>query len=320
MKVVISDYYYESLCQEKSVIEGAGYVLEAYRSSTEEELIQRAANCDALIVQFCPVTPRTIKAMKRCKVIVRYAVGYETIDLEAADSAGIAVCNVPDYCREDVADHALMLLLACAKGLPVYLDAVRHGKWDYTVAKPLRRLSESQVGLIGFGEIAQRVAEKLQGFHAKLCAYDPYADADKAAALGVRLVDLDTLYAQSDFISLHCPLTPQTKQMLDRAAFSKMKTGTILVNTARGGLVNEEALLNALADGRIAAAGLDVMNEEPASPEHPLLNHPRVLVTPHIGWYSESSVSELQRKAAEEAVRVLQGRRPLHMVNHPRDV
>lgn len=316
-KVVISDYYYETIDQEKTIMEAAGFKLEAYRTSTEEELIQRAEDCDALIVQFCPVTRNVIKNLKNCKVIVRYAIGYDTIDIAAADEAGIMVCNVPDYCVDDVSTHAVMLLLACAKRLPVYLDAIHRQQWNYAVAKPLHNFSKSCVGLLGFGSIAQQVAKKLGSFGVDLCAYDPYADPQKAKKLNVRLLTQDELYVQSDMISIHCPLNAQTEKMLNAEAFAKMKPGVVLVNTARGGLIDECALIEALDSGRVAAAGLDVLMQESVSLDHPLMKNPRVLITPHIAWYSDESVLELQKKAAQEVVRVLQNEKPLHMVNHP---
>lgn len=318
MKVVISDYYYESIDQEKQIIEEAGFTLEAYRSSTQEELIQRAKDCDALIVQFSPVTRQVIEHLKNCKVIIRYAIGYDIIDVEAASEAGIVVCNVPDYCIDDVSTHAVMLLLACARGLPLYTDSVRNNRWDYAVAKPLYRISQLRVGLMGFGAIAQTVARKLSGFDVEVWACDPYANGEKAEQLGVKLVDRDTLYAGCDAISLHCPLMKQTEKMLNEEVFSKMKPGIILVNTARGGLIDEQALQKALDRGIVAAAGLDVLAQEPINPDHPLLHNPRVMVTPHVAWYSETSVRELQRKAAQEIVRVLQGKPALYMVNRPK--
>lgn len=317
MKVVISDYYYEDLAQEQQILSAAGHTLEAYRSSTEAELIARAQNCDALIVQFAPVTRAVIESMPSCRVIVRYAIGYDTIDLAAADEAGIIVCNVPDYCIDEVSTHALTLLLACAKQLQVYTDSVRNGTWDYTVAKPLHRLSDARVGLVGFGAISQMLAKKLQGLGVSISAYDPYLPPERIRALGAEPVGLDALYAQSDIISLHCPLNAHTAGMLNAAAFSKMKPGVVLVNTARGGLIDEAALKDALEQNIVAAAGLDVLAKEPASPSHPFLHDPRVILTPHVAWYSEESVKALQRKVAEEVARVLRGDAALHMVNHP---
>lgn len=319
MKVVISDFYYESFRQEQEILREAGCTLEAYRSSTEDELISRAWDCDALIVQFCPVTRNVVEHLKNCKVIVRYAIGYDTIDLAAADEAGIAVCNVPDYCVDDVATHAVTLLLACAKRLALYVRSVKQGRWDHREGKPLENFSRSTVGLVGFGAIAQGVAKKLSGFGCQILAYDPFGNPDQAKALGVRLVDLNSLLSQSDYLSLHCPLTKDTARFLDREAFSRMKPGVCIVNTARGGLIDEEALLWALNQGIVASAGLDVLTREPVSSDHPLLQYPNVLLTPHVAWYSEESVQKLQKQVAQEAARVLQGGKPLHMVNHPRE-
>lgn len=318
MKVVIADYYYKDISQERQLITEQGHTLEAYRSSTEEELISRAENCDALIVQFCQVTRRVIHHLKRCKVIVRYAIGYDNIDLNAADEAGIPVCNVPDYCIDEVSTHAVMMLLACSKHMRVYMDAVHNGLWGYSAGEPIKSFSQSSVGLLGFGAISQMVAKKLSGFGVKIYAYDPYMNSKAAEELNVEPVDLDTLYACSDLISVHCPLNTKTEKMINIQTFGKMNPGVAIVNTARGGLIDEDALLLALKKGIVSAAGLDVTMQEPIPKDHPLRNDPRVIITPHIAWYSETSIKLLQKKVAQEVVRVLGGDPPAHMVNHPR--
>ena len=315
--IVISDYYYETLTAEKELLDTDGFRLTAYRNSTEEELLARAADCDALIVQFAPVTKKVISHLTRCRIIVRYAIGVDNIDLAAADEAGIMVCNVPDYCLDEVSTHTAMLLLAVSRNLPLTQHLLRADSCGYQDLRPLKALPDSVVGLIGFGAIARLLAKKLSGFGPRILAYDPYADPACAAELGVELTDLNTLLCHSDLISVHCPLTTDTRGLIDADAFAKMKRGVCLVNTARGGIIDETALLDALNDGIVSAAGLDVLAQEPVRPDHPLLKHPNVILTPHVAWYSETSAARLQRSVAEEVRGVLEGQHPRHMVNHP---
>lgn len=315
MKVVLTDYEYKSVETERGIIEGAGHTLYIFQKKTEEELLSVVKDADAVITQYADINERVIAAMERCRVIVRYGIGFNNVDVDAAAKKGIYVCNVPDYGVEEVSDHAVMLMLALAKKLPVYSHAVKYGDWGYTSVIPLRRFCTSTVGLIGFGRIPQLVAKKLSGWGVRLLAYDPWGSPDAAAALNTTLTDLETIWREADFISVHCPLTKDTQGMIDLAAMKKMKNTAFLINTARGGVIREDDLLTALQTGQIAGAGLDVFEKEPLDRDDPLLNLPQVLVTPHSAWYSETAIAALQQKAAEEVVNVLGGNAPLHCVN-----
>lgn len=315
MKIVITDYEYESIAAERGIIEAAGHTLCDYQCRQPEKLIPLVRDADAVITQYADMNAEVISAMEKCRVIVRYGIGFNNVDVDAAAQKGIYVCNVPDYGVEEVSDHAVMLILALAKKLPVYMQAVKKGDWGYTSVVPLQRFCTSTVGLIGFGRIPQLVARKLSGWGVRMLAYDPWGSLEAAQKLNVTLTDLDTIYAQADYISVHCPLTKETQGMIDMAAMQRMKPTTCLINTARGGVICEKDLLLALEQGIIAGAGLDVFEQEPLAPEHELLRLDQVLVTPHSAWYSETAIASLKEKVAEEAVRVLNGEQPLHCVN-----
>ncbi|MER7795168.1 C-terminal binding protein [Streptomyces sp. NPDC097640] len=314
--VVVTDYEFADLEPERQVLEAAGLTLVPAQATTEDELIEVCADADAVINQYAPVTAKVIGSLTRCRVISRYGIGLNTIDVPAATEAGIAVANVPDGSLEEVSDHAAAQILTLARGLHRYDAAIRRGTWDYTVAGPLRRLRGRTLGLVGFGRIPRLLAEKLAGFGMAVLAHDPFADPSHAAALGVRLVDLDTLCRESDVVSVHAPLTAETEGMIGRAQFAAMKPTACLVNTARGPVVDQDALVEALETGRIAGAGLDVFAHEPLGPDHPLARCENVVLSPHTAWYSEDSEIEIRTKAARNVVDVAQGRLPTYLVNH----
>jgi D-3-phosphoglycerate dehydrogenase len=316
-KVVISDYYYESLEQEKREMETAGAELLDYHCKTEDEVIEAAQGCDALICQFAPITRRVIETLTNCKIIVRYAIGVDNIDVQSATEHGIYVANVPDYGIDEVSNHAVALLLDCAKRLTYLAGQVKKGNCSYTVVKPLYRMQGRTLGLVGFGRIPRLVARKMAGFGMNLLTYDPYINTAAAQALKVVPVSFEELLTRSDYISVHCPLTDDTRHMFDRAAFEKMKNTAVFVNTARGAVASDDALVWALENGQIAAAGVDVTEEEPIRPDHPLLKLDNAVVTPHTAWYSEEAVKSLQLKAAQEVARVLRGETPKNPVNKP---
>ncbi|MDT0549919.1 MULTISPECIES: C-terminal binding protein [Streptomyces] len=314
--VVVTDYEFADLEPERQVLEAAGLTLVPAQATTEDELIEVCADADAVINQYAPVTAKVIRSLTRCRVISRYGIGLNTIDVPAATKAGIAVANVPDGSLEEVSDHAAAQILTLARGLHRYDAAIRRGTWDYTVAGPLRRLRGRTLGLVGFGRIPRLLAEKLAGFGMAVLAHDPFADPSHAAALGVRLVDLDTLCRESDVVSVHAPLTAETEGMIGRAQFAAMKPTACLVNTARGPVVDQDALIEALETGRIAGAGLDVFADEPIGPDHPLARCENVVLSPHTAWYSEDSEIEIRTKTARNVVDVAQGRLPTYLVNH----
>ncbi len=314
-KVVVTDSVFPHLETERRLLAEVGAELVALQAHREEELLEAVADADALLVCFAPVTGRVVQAARRCKVIARYGIGVDNVDVRTATARGIVVTNVPDYCVEEVGDHALALLLACARRV-VWLDrTVRAGRWDARDAVPVRRLSGQTLGLVGFGKIPRLVARKAQAFGLRVLAFDPYVDPSAMRELGVDPTGLRPLLERSDYVSLHAPLTPQTEGLVDEAALRWMKPTAFLINTARGRIVDEAALVRALEHGWIAGAALDVLPSEPPPQDHPLRRLPNVILTPHVAFYSEESLQELQRKAAEEVVRVLTGQPPRYPVN-----
>jgi D-3-phosphoglycerate dehydrogenase len=311
---VITDCEFASFDLERRELAGLAEVRK-YACRSEGEVISAAAEADALLVQYAPITRRVVDSLSKCRVIARYGIGVDMIDLDAATQRGIYVVNVPEYCVEEVSDHALALMLAASRKIPLLNGSVAQGRWDFSVAAPVLRIKDLTVGLAAFGKIARRVAEKLRGFGCSIIAYDPYADAGQALALGVELVDLQTLLRSSDIISIHAPLTEQTRHLFDREAFSRMKNTAWIVNTSRGGLIDESALERALDKGMIAGAALDVLETEPISKNNPLIRRDNVLITPHSAFYSAASLLDLQILTARGAAQVLRGEEPEHLVN-----
>ena len=314
-KVVITDCYYENVDQEEAEMKKIGAQLIRCQCKTEEEVIEAVRDCDALICQFAPITSRVVHSLTKCRIIVRYAIGVDNIDLKAASDAQIYVCNVPDYSTDEVSNHAIALLLECAKKLNYCVQQVKEGVCSYTALKPLYRMQGKTLGLVGLGRIPRLVAKKMGGFGLHLIAYDPYIDPQLAGQAGVTLVSLEQLLRESDYISVHCPLTDKTRHLFDENAFCKMKKTCIFINTARGGVVSDEALVWALESGKIAMAGVDVTEVEPVPKDYPLVHMPNAIVTPHIAWYSEEALSELQLRVAQEVSRVLRGEKPQNQVN-----
>lgn len=315
--VVITDHIFPSQEIERAAITGAGADLVVGACRTEDEVLDLAREADAVMTTYAPVTARVIAGLKRCRVIARYGVGVDNVAVDEATKRGIYVCNVPDYSVDEVSEHALALLLALARRVVVLNNDVKAGRWDYKPFRPFHRINGRTLGLIGLGRIARALGAKASALGLRLVAFDPYVPPDSPAAQGVRLVSLDELLAEADFISVHSPLTPETRGLIGRDAFQKMKPGAVIVNTARGGIIDEDALVEALAAGRIAGAGLDVLSQEPMRPDHPLLQFQNVVLTPHAAFYSEESTLELQRRAADEVVRSLTGQPQRCPVNKP---
>ena len=259
---------------------------------------------DALMVTIQPVKADLIASMERCKLISRVGTGLDAIDIAAATQHGVWVTYVPDYSIDEVSTHAMLLLLAQARGLPTLMDSMRAGKWDGSMVYA-RRLQGQVLGLVGCGRIGMAMAAKAQGLGLQVIAFDPFAAASVLAAAGVEAVDFATLLRRSDYISLHTPLTSENRHLIDAAALAQMKSTAYLVNTARGPLIDEDALLAAVRAGQIAGAALDVLSVEPPAPDNPLLHEPRILITPHMAWYSEEAKVDVRQRGAEEVVRML---------------
>lgn len=317
MKIVISDCYYDSFDQEKAIFASLGSDFYKYDCKTEEEVIAVASDCDALVCQFAPITAKVIDSLKKCKMIVRYAIGYDNIDWKYAESKGIYVCNCPDYCIDEVSNHAIALMLDCTRKITYLAGQIKQGNTGYGVIKPVRRTQGKTLGLVGFGRIARMVAKKMSNFGMTIISYDPYMDKDVFEQMGVRSVSFDELLKESDFISVHCYLNEETRHLFNDQAFEKMKDTCVFVNTARGGVVDEKALVRALENKHIGMAGIDVTESEPVKKDNPLLRFDNVVVTSHMAWYSVESEKELQLKVSQEVERVMKGEKPLHPVNKP---
>jgi len=273
-----------------------------------------SAEADAVLVRDSPIDREAIACMRRCRIIARYGIGVDNVDLAAAQERRIYVANVPDYGAEEVSDHALALLMSVARRTVTRDAAVRSGAWNVSRREKMYRIAGRALGLVGYGRIARTLERKMRGLGVvRVMAYDPLLEA--GAFVGVESVDLNFLCEQSDFISLHAPLTRYTSHIINSTRLALMKPTAILVNTARGGLVDETALVEALGSKRIFGAGIDVFEREPPAPDHPLFGLDNVVLSDHTAWYSEESVAELQTKAAEEVARVLRGEPPKHWVN-----
>ncbi len=315
MKVVITDYQYENIDAERSIITGAGHELFDYQIKEGPALFDIVRDADAVITQYSEITREVIAHMEHCRMIIKYGIGVNNIDCKAASEKGIFVCNVPDYGIDEVSNHACTMLLMLSKKINVLALALRNGDWGYSSIVPLTRFSESTLGLVGFGRIPQLVAKKMRGFGVRILAYDPYINEKTAGELSVTPVDLETLLKESDYVSIHCPLAPDTYHLINEENIRLMKPGAAVVNTARGGIIDEEALILALREKRLGGAGIDVFENEPVSADHPLLYMDNVIATPHSAWYSDTAIHVLQRKAAEEVVNVLAGNPPFNCVN-----
>ncbi len=303
-KVLITDYGFTDIQQETALISGAGFALQAAQCKTEEEVLQHGSDAAALLVQWAPVTARVIEGLQHCRLIVRYGIGVDNVDLEAAKKKKIVVCNVPDYCIAEVADHTVSLALALARQLTATHNRTIGGEWKIIPPQPALPFYEMKFATIGFGRIAREVQKRVTPFGLRKLAYDPYISKEDMALHEVSYAGFDEIVETADIISLHLPLTSQTRHLVNRDVMKRMKKGAILINTSRGGLIDTEALADALAEGRISA-GLDVFEQEPLPVTHPLMKCDNVILTSHTAWYSERSVPTLQRMAAEELVRGL---------------
>ena len=316
-KVVLTDYVWESLDVEKKILGDLGELV-PMQTKKPEEFLAQAADCDALLNTYAgPITAEAMAKMPKCRIIARYGIGVDTIDLKAATEAGIIVTNNPTYCIEEVAEHTMALLLDSARKIAFYDRQVRSGTWAVPPGKPLYRLVGRTLGLVGFGNIARQVAVRAAAFGMKVLYADPFVKEGQFSEPGEK-VELDELYKSSDFVSVHPPLTPQTRGMINDDAFSKMKPAAVLVNCSRGPVVDTAALVRALDAKKIAGCALDTTDPEPLPDPHPLRGRDNVIINPHVAWYSETAMVGLQAGAPNEVRRVLSGEWPVNVVN--RDV
>jgi D-3-phosphoglycerate dehydrogenase len=310
--VVITDCDHGNIVSEEAVFRAAGVECRLHQVKSEDEVIALAHDADAVIFQYAPITGRVLDGLPRCRVAVRYGVGVDTADLAAATERGVVIVNIPDYCMEEVSDHALAMGLALWRGVVLYDRAIRGGTWKATMKTPMSRLRGKVAGVIGVGRIGTCFAQKIASVGMTVIGYDPYLPV---LPQNVRKVSFQELLKEADLISLHLPLNAETKHLINEAALRLMKPTALLLNTARGGLVDTEALCRALKDGRIGGAALDTLEREPIPADSPLLSYPNVILAPHAGWYSDQSIIDLKRKAAEAALAVLRGQRPYSPVN-----
>lgn len=315
-KVLITDHVWPSTGPEREVLEAGGASVVVAPDGREATLMELARDADAVMTCFAQVTGDVVRAAERCAVIGRFGVGVDNIAVEVATELGMAVTYVPDYCVDEVSDHVMALLLAWNRKIVLLDRSVRERGWgSQPLTMRMMRLRGKTLGIVGFGRIGQAVAAKARAFGLNVVAADPAVPADTVAALGGRRVDLPELLAESDFVTLHAPLTGATRNLIGAGELAVMKREAFLINAARGGLIDEGALYDALRGGVIAGAGLDVMVDSSPAREHPLLSLDNIIITPHVAFFSQESTLELERRAAAEVVSVMQGRMPNNLVN-----
>jgi D-3-phosphoglycerate dehydrogenase len=319
-KVIVTDDRFGSYREEEGVLAEIGASLEVKNLGSADEAISVLAEADGILVNLFPLTAEVISRLERCRVISRYGVGFDNVDVKAATEKKIWVSRVPDYSLDDVSDQALALLLACVRKVAYKDSKIREGKWNLHADQPTRRIAGKTLGLVGYGAIARCLHRKVSGLGlARVLVSDPYVDAAIIEKAGAKAVDLVTLLAESDFISLHAPLMAETRHLIGETAFAGMRRTPILINTSRGPIVDETALAAALGSKKLAGAGLDVFEKEPLPPDSPLRSLDTVVLSDHAGWYSEESVVELKTKAARNVAAVLAGGKPAYPVNEVGD-
>ncbi len=313
-KVLVTDHAWPSLDIEREILAGVGAELVVALRGDAAELVELAVDVDAILTNWKPVPPAALDASPGCLVVSRYGVGLDNIPVGQATELGILVTNVPDFCLEEVSDHAMALLLACARRVVTFARATHAGVWDLSAGRGLPRLREQTLGLIGFGSIAQALVPKARGFGMRVLAYTPRVTPSTRADVELTN-DLDRVLAEADYVSLHAPATPETAGLVAERELRLMKPSAYLINTSRGALVDEDALFQALTERWIAGAALDVLRQEPPPADHPLLRLDNAIVTPHAAFYSETAIAELQAKAARNVADVLRGTIPINVVN-----
>ncbi len=314
-RVLITDYAWPTLDIERAILDEVGADLVVAPTGSAEEIIDLARAVDAILTCWKRVPAAALDGAPRCRIVSRYGIGLDNIPVARATELGIVVTNVPDFCLDEVAEHTLALLLACARRIVPQVSATRQGTWSQALAVGMPRLRGQVLGLVGYGNIAQAVATRARALGLQIIAYTPRLAHDALAPWGRATNDLGELLAQADYVSLHLPLTAATQGLIDAAALARMKPSAFLINTSRGAIIDEDALCAALDAGKLAGAALDVMASEPPPADHPLLRHPRVIATPHIAFYSEAAIVDLATKAARHVAHALRGEIPPHVVN-----
>jgi D-3-phosphoglycerate dehydrogenase len=311
-RVVITDCDHGSIEEEKGELERIGAELILAQAQEESDLIRSCKEADGLINQYSILSRKVLESLPKCKVISRYGVGVDSVDLKAATELGMIVANVPDYCMDEVADQTVAMILALIRKVVFFDQRVKAGVWDFREGIPIHRIRGRTLGLIGCGRIGLEVARRVSGFGVKVIAFDPYL---AKAPAGIELKDFDSVLKESDMISVHCPLNQATRHLIGEPEFGKMEKKPIIINTSRGPIVDEEALTRALDQDLVSGAGLDVLEKEPPGSGHPLLSRSNVVLSPHISFYSVESISELKRRTAKNVADVLAETWPGSVVN-----
>ncbi len=315
-KVAITDWTFSDLAIEEQILKPHGCIVQGRQCKTEAELIELVADADGVITQFARLTPRVIQAMAKARVIVRYGIGVDNVDLDTARARGIPVCNIPDYCIDEVADHTLAFILATTRQVVPHTVHLRAGQWG--LAAPLislKALRDLTVGVVGFGRIGREVVKRLVAFKCAVQVFDPLLPAAAIEKLGAREVSFNDLLKAADVLTLHCPSTPQTRKLMNQDSFAQLKPGAIFINVGRGDLVDTDALTAALESGHLGAAALDVFDPEPIPAEHPVLGMTNVIIAPHIASASPSAVRKLRENAANLALKAVRGEPLPNIVN-----
>lgn len=312
--IAVTDSPFPNLDLARTALAEIGGDLVQASAVTPEAIIEVARDADAILTTYAKVTTEVIQALRKCKIIARFGIGVDNVDITMATQKKILVTKVPDYCIDEVSDHTMALLLALTRKIPYSNKLVQGRLWGMPAVVPIARLRGRTLGLVGFGRIPQMVTPKAQSFGIKVITYDPYIPKEVIAKAGIRPVEFEELVKTSDYISLHCPLEPQTKYIMNAKVFAMMKPNAYLINTGRGPLVEESALAAALDKGQLAGAALDVLEQEPPT-DSLLLGRNNVIITPHIAFYSDEALLDLQAKATEEVVYVLSGQAPKNPVN-----
>jgi D-3-phosphoglycerate dehydrogenase len=313
--IAVTDSVFPSLDPAKAALAKLNPTFLMSKSSNADDILAVAKDADAILVTYAKLTRDILMQLTKCKAIGRFGLGVDNIDLPAAKEKGIAVNYVPDYCIREVSDHTMALLLALIRKIPLSNKLVQSGRWEMPAVVPIRRIEGTVLGLIGFGHIPRLVAPKAKAFGIKVVAYDPYAKPEIFKTAGVESVDFDTLLNTSDYVSVHAPLLPATRGLMNAGVFGKMKKGAYIVNTARGPLIDEPALIAALDSGQIGGAGLDVVAAEPLAKDSALLGRDNVIISPHTAFYSIEALTELQTKCAIDVARVLSGEKAVYAIS-----
>lgn len=314
-KVLITDYAWSSIEPERQVLDNINATLIVSETSDENELLTHAPTVDGILTCWKPVPECVIAVAKKCQIIARYGIGLDNIDVKSATENGIIVTNVPTYCVDEVSDHAMALLLACLRKITRFDVAVKSGKWEQNIGQKMHRLRGKTIGIVGFGNIAKALIPKAKAFGISVNVYSPRTESELINSIGANKVSFDELLKTSDYISIHAPLTAETRHMFSVDEFRTMKNSAFLINTARGGIVDTDALYSALKNSEIAGAGLDVLETEPPQQNEKLRSLENVIMTPHAAFISEESIHELQVAAAACVADVLTGKRPKTLVN-----